>query len=259
LAATIAARLGRLDPAHVALEPVNEPPQGCVSAEWTDVQTALLTAARRAAPALTLVASGGCGSLIAGLLPLDPAPLLALGPILFTFHFYEPYLFSHQGATWMGEKFYRDLNDVPWPASAGSLAETLAAVRARMAQDNAVSPAAKQEAYAQTEQVLKVYFDAQPARPFLQKYLSAAADWCARHRIPPGQVLMGEFGALRSDAQYVSSHPADRARYIRDVREVAESYGFPWAFWCLFDGMAMMDDTTRALDPAIAAALGLSA
>ncbi|TGV74446.1 glycosyl hydrolase family 5, partial [Mesorhizobium sp. M2D.F.Ca.ET.145.01.1.1] len=42
-----------------------------------------------------------------------------------------------------------------------------------------------------------------------------------------------------------------------DVRQSAEASGFPWAFWDLFDGMGMMDDTTRALDPAMVDALGL--
>ncbi|RTM06973.1 MAG: glycosyl hydrolase family 5, partial [Hyphomicrobiales bacterium] len=49
-----------------------------------------------------------------------------------------------------------------------------------------------------------------------------------------------------------------RARYIADVRQSAEAAGFPWAFWDLFDGMGMMDDTTRALDPAMVEALGLT-
>ena len=48
---------------------------------------------------------------------------------LYTFHFYEPYVFSHQGAPWMtGEPMYRYLNAVPWPSAAGSQQATLAAV-----------------------------------------------------------------------------------------------------------------------------------
>ncbi len=86
---------------------------------WNRVQESLLTAARAAAPALTLVATGACGSLVAGLTALDPAPLARFAPLLYTFHFYEPYLFSHQGATWLTEEpFYRWLNAVPWPGTA---------------------------------------------------------------------------------------------------------------------------------------------
>ncbi|TIT55709.1 MAG: glycosyl hydrolase family 5, partial [Mesorhizobium sp.] len=129
-------------------------------------------------------------------------------------------------------------------------------VRARMAQDIETSEADKQAAYAETEHVLKVYFDARPDRWFVDRYIGQARDWADSHGIAPGRVIMGEFGALRTDARYVAAPNPDRARYIADVRQSAEASGFPWAFWDLFDGMGMMDDTTRALDLAMVDALG---
>ncbi|QKC82724.1 cellulase family glycosylhydrolase [Mesorhizobium sp. NZP2077] len=257
LVGEFAGRLARFTPGRVALEPVNEPPQSCDSNVWSTVQAALLTAARASSAALPLVVTGGCGSMVSGLAALDPAPLAAFEPILFTFHLYEPYLFSHQGAPWMREPVYRSLNNVPWPASAGSLEQTLASVRARMAQDTETSEADKQAAYAETERVLKVYFDAAPDRWFIDKYLAQARAWADAHGIAPQRVIMGEFGALRTDARYTAAPNPDRARYISDVRQSAESFGFPWAFWDLFDGMGMMEGTTRALDPAMVEALGL--
>ncbi|MBZ9672401.1 glycoside hydrolase family 5 protein [Mesorhizobium sp. ES1-3] len=257
LVGTLAGRLQRFAQGMVALEPVNEPPQACSSNVWSNVQTALLTAARASSRTLPLVVTGGCGSMVSGLAALDPEPLAAFEPILFTFHFYEPYLFSHQGAPWMREPVYRALNNVPWPASAGSLEQTLASVRARMAQDTETSEADKHAAYAETERVLKVYFDARPDRWFIDKYIGQARDWADSHGIAPQRVIMGEFGALRTDARYVAAPNPDRARYISDVRQSAEASGFPWAFWDLFDGMGMMDDKTRALDPAMVEALGL--
>ncbi|TPN13058.1 glycoside hydrolase family 5 protein [Mesorhizobium sp. B2-3-3] len=257
LVGELAGRLERFQPGMVALEPVNEPPQSCDSNVWSQVQTALLTAARTSSCSLPLIVTGGCGSMVGGLAALDPAPLAPFEPILFTFHFYEPYLFSHQGAPWMREPVYRALNNVPWPASAGSLERTLASVRARMAKDTETTDEAKKAAYAQTERVLKVYFDARPDRWFIDKYLGQARDWADSHGIAPARVIMGEFGALRTDARYTAAPNPDRARYISDVRQSAESFGFPWAFWDLFDGMGMMDDATRALDPAMVEALGL--
>ncbi|TGQ64086.1 glycosyl hydrolase family 5 [Mesorhizobium sp. M00.F.Ca.ET.186.01.1.1] len=253
----LAGRLQGAPSGKVALEPVNEPPQSCDSNVWSVVQASLLTAARTAAPSLPLVVTGGCGSMVRGLTALDPAPLAAFEPILFTFHYYEPYLFSHQGAPWMREPVYRALNNVPWPASAGSLDATLASVRGRMAQDSETSEEAKKAAYAETERVLKVYFDARPDRWFVDKYLAEVSAWADSHGIAPGRIIMGEFGALRTDARYTAAPNPDRARYVADVRQSAEAAGFPWAFWNLFDGMGMMDDKTRALDPAMVEALGL--
>lgn len=258
LVSEIAERLQGKTAGTVALEPVNEPPQDCSSEAWPAVQASLLTAARVLGPSVPLLVTGGCGSMVRGLTALDPAPLADFEPILFTFHFYEPYLFSHQGAPWMREPVYRALNNVPWPASAGSLGQTLASVKARMAQDTERSDEAKKAAYAETERVLKVYFDAQPDRRFIDGYLNQVSDWAQTHGIAPERIIMGEFGALRTDARYTAAPNPDRARYIADVRQSAESFGFPWAFWDLFDGMGMMDDNTRALDPAIVEALGLT-
>ncbi|GJE19048.1 hypothetical protein AIGOOFII_3787 [Methylobacterium marchantiae] len=255
----LARMLESIAPDRLALEPVNEPPQGCGSQSWLTIQDDLLTEARRVAPRLTLVACGACGGMITGLTALDPTSLSRFAPLLFTFHYYEPYLFSHQGAPWMREPVYRALNAVPWPAYVGKLETTLAAVRKRMASDATLSAEAKREAYAVTEAKLAEYFAAQPDKRYLARHLAMVGEWGRRYGISPRQILLGEFGALRSDARYVASHAEDRVRYVQDVREAAEAEGFPWAFWNLFDGMGMMDDATRRFDRAIVTALGLRA
>ena len=243
---------------RVALEPVNEPPQGCGAEAWNRVQAGLLTAARDAAPGLTLVATGACGSLVSGLTVLDPESLARFTPLLYTFHFYEPYLFSHQGATWLTEEpFYRWLNAVPWPGTPGRQPETLAAVRARMAADRAVPEAEKARDRAVIEGKLRDYFAAEPGPAYLAKELAPVAAWADLYGIPARQILMGEFGALRTDARYTASRAPDRAAYLGDVRRAAEQAGFGWSFWNLFDGLGLMDDAHR-IDPALVAALGLT-
>ncbi|WP_158807212.1 glycoside hydrolase family 5 protein [Beijerinckia sp. L45] len=242
---------------RIALEPVNEPPKACGSETWLAVQSNLFAAVRARAPALTLVATGSCGSMVSGLTALDPKPLAAFAPLLFTFHFYEPYLFSHQGAPWMQEPVYRALNAVPWPGSAGSLEQTLSAVKSRMELDAGRSPAEKREALAITERLMRQYFEANPGVGFLALYFDQVSAWVRAHAIPRDQVLMGEFGAVKTWGTIVGASPADRVRYVRDVREAAEARGFGWAFWNLFDSMGLMDDTSRAFDADIIRALGL--
>jgi hypothetical protein len=256
LVAAVAARLGRFDPSRIAFEPLNEPPQDCRSVQWPALQAEIVRTARAAAPGLTLILSGACGSMIAGLEALDP---IQDANVVYTFHFYEPYVFSHQGAPWMtSEPMYRYLNAVPWPSSEGSKPATLAAAAERMNLDRTVPPAEKREIAALIDRVLGQYFDARPDRWYIEKYFRRVAAWAARHDIDPGCILLGEFGALRSDARYVAAKPADRARYIRDVREVAEASGFAWAFWNYFDGMGLtIDDHAREFDPPVMAALGL--
>jgi hypothetical protein len=259
LVGDMAAQASRFDPAQVAFEPVNEPPQDCASADWPAMQREIVHTARRSAPRHTLVVTGACGSMIAGLEGLDPATI-GDENVIYTFHFYEPYVFSHQGAPWMrAEPMYRYLTQVPWPSSAGTLNATLAAVMRRMAADQTTSATTKRNIAATIERVLKQYFDARPDRRYIDGYFARVVAWAQRFAIPREQILLGEFGALRTDNRYVAAQSADRARYIEDVRKTAEALGFPWAFWNFFDGMGLTtDDQLREFDQSVTAALGLT-
>jgi len=202
--------------------------------------------------------TGACGSMISGLEALDPATIKD-DNVIYTFHFYEPYVFSHQGAPWMtSEPMYRYLNSVPWPSATGSKQATLSAVAARMAADTSTPARIKREIAATIERVLDQYFDARPDRRFIERYFNRVVAWAKRHGIDHRRILLGEFGALRTDERYVAAAAGDRARYIRDVREAAEALNMPWAFWNFFDGMGFtIDDRSRRFDPSVTAALGL--
>lgn len=242
----------------IILEPVNEPPLSCGSPVWHAMQIEILRTVRQVAPDVTLVATGACGSAPNSLIALDPREFSAFQPLLFTFHFYEPFVFTHQGAPWMHEEIYRWLNTVPWPASSGSIDVTLAAVRKQMMADTSTPTGDRQRIFDETHAALKIYFDAAPAQPYIENLLRPVADWRERNRLAPSSVFIGEFGALRTDAKYKASLGPDRRRYVRDVRLTAETLGFPWAIWNLFDGMGIMDEETRLLDPGMVDALGLA-
>ena len=282
--ATLADRLGELSMPRLALEPVNEPSQVSTTADgaadWNRKQVALFSAARSRTKTLILVATGASGSGPRGLQAVDPEPLIArFEPLLFTFHFYEPYLFSHQGAPWAAvgpQLHYRWLNDVPWPAATGSLKATLAAVKARMAADPLTTSEQKDAAYTLITRVMTDYFDGNVDRPYLDAFFDGVSDWAARHGIGSERIVMGEFGALKSTTDrldtwdappqsvtggpYVAARAADRLRYLTDVRVTAEDHGFGWAMWTLFNpGMGLITgDTRHSLDPDVLAALGLT-
>ena len=281
--ATLARRLDELSMPRLALEPVNEPSQDSTTtdgaADWDRKQMTLLSAARSQTKTLALVATGASGSGPRGLQAVDPEPLLArFDPLLFTFHFYEPYLFSHQGAPWAAtgsQLHYRWLNDVPWPAATGSLKATLAAVKARMAADPLTTSEQKATAYTQITRVMTDYFDGNVDRHYVNAFFDGISDWAARHGVGSERIVVGEFGALKSTTDrldtwdappqsvtggpYVAARAADRLRYLHDVRVAAEDHGFGWAMWTLFNpGMGLIaSDTRHSLDPDVLAALGL--
>jgi len=242
----------RAAPRLVAVELFNEPPTTCASPEWMARQATLLRDARGVAPDVKLILTGGCGGMVAGLEALDP-PEAKDPHVLYNFHFYEPYVFSHQGAVWMTEEpMYRYLRDVPWPASSGDERATRDAAVARIGSDARLKPAERDGIVAATEHALAQYFAGDPGPAYIRSFFAKIVGWREKHGVEARRVLLGEFGATKFSAA------PDRARYLRDVRMAAEENGFPWAFWNLFDVMGLtVDDHGRALDPELLAALGI--
>lgn len=94
----------------MAYEPLNEPHDVLVKAKWTALATKTLAAIRAIDANRTLVLDGDAWGGIAGLDNLEmPDDDLIIG----SFHFYEPMLFTHQGATWVGKE--HGTLGVPWP------------------------------------------------------------------------------------------------------------------------------------------------
>src|SRR5215831_11896579 len=101
-----------LDPALVFFEVLNEPEMGD-SYRWAGIQSKLVAAIREGAPRNTIIAAGARWS--------DDDDLLRIIPlhdpnVIYNFHFYEPHLFTHQGATW-GVNNWHFLKNLPYPSN----------------------------------------------------------------------------------------------------------------------------------------------
>jgi hypothetical protein len=239
---------------RTALELINEPPLPCNSPDWARQQVHLLAAARSVAPDLMIIVTGACGSLPEGLLAFDPREPRDQN-VFYTFHYYRPYLFSHQGAAWMrNEPYYGYLRNVPWPAASGTLESAESAFREQIAADTKLSLSAQVELTAKAKFALAKYFLANADKSYIEQHFSSINEWREKHGIEANRVLLGEFGATKY------ANPDDRARYLHDVRTAAEAHGFAWAFYNLFDAMGLtIDDHSRVLNGAILGALGLDA
>ena len=111
----LATALRDLPDTHLAFEPLNEP-EIKDAGESRALMTQLAAEVRRAAPRHTIVVAGhgysGADEL-AAMQPLhDPN-------VVYSFHFYEPHYFTHQGANW-GDPAWRALRNVPFPLSLGN-------------------------------------------------------------------------------------------------------------------------------------------
>ena len=179
----------------------------------------------------------------------DPAVLLS-------FHYYDPYQFTHQGAPWNDA---RHLADVPYPALARPLTENLAATAAAIAKTGLTQPQ-KILAYRDAQSRLDDYRRSGFDRGTIDRAFDRVADWARAQGVPPGRVLLGEFGARETELQAFGSRTAEHAQWLRDVRQAAEAHGFRWAVWTYRDtgGFALVSsDTSNEIKPTLVDALGL--
>lgn len=246
--------LDRLHSQNIALELMNEPP--LQPALWQPMLDAAYAAARNGAPSLKLVLEGGGEASAPALIAMRPARFAADPAALLSFHYYEPYQFTHQGASWNPARY---LADVPYPARARPLDDSLAATSAAIAESD-LSDRQKSLAYLDAEQRLESYRRSNFNVDAIQQNFAQIAAWAQSHGIPANRIMLGEFGARKTVLQFGGLGATERAQWFHDVSQAAEREGFPWAVWAYRGGGGFAlarSDTADEIEPDIAAALGL--
>lgn len=224
----IARALKPLGPQQLAFELLNEPEledAGLVR----EVLTQFAAAIRKVAPLHTLVAQGPRYSDIPDLMRLQP---LADRNVVYSFHFYEPKNFTHQGVPY-GWPMWGLLADLPYPSS-----------------PEAVEPALQFMTF-EAQEHARYYGEQRWDRSHLQAAIAPAAAWARQHQVP---LWCSEFGAFRYKAR-----PEHRAAWLRDTRELLEAEGIGWTLWDYagYFGLVSGPQGQRVLDRTAAEALGL--
>jgi endoglucanase len=170
---------------------------------WVEIEDTLIKAIRSQAPAHTIILSGDAFAGPEGLMVRRPTA--ADANVIYNFHYYLPLIFTHQSATWApfpGSK----LTYLRYPPDAANCTERMQS-----------SPEAA-------------------ANPHLARYCSGAwdrtrhsgefaslAEWVKQ---TGSYVWLGEFGAFPDHVD-----PDSITSYYRDMRMLAERYGFGWCAW----------------------------
>jgi aryl-phospho-beta-D-glucosidase BglC (GH1 family) len=210
--AVLARRLAGSDPEWVLFEVLNEPHDLKDPAIWPAEQERLVAIIRAAAPRHTIIATGDDYGNIDGLLRLKP---LADSNVVYSFHFYEPHDFTHQGATW-GAPHWKYLKGLPYPSSPENV-------------DGAVRETADEHAAS----VVRRYGRERWGAERVSAEIRRAAAWGARHHVA---VYCGEFGVYREFSPRES-----RLAWLRDVGAALKEQKIGWAMWDYAGGFAMME------------------
>ena len=217
------------DPEAVFFEVLNEP-EARDPYRWFGVQARLATAIREGAPKHTIVAAGARWSDDDDLLFMEP---VSDANVIYNFHFYEPHLFTHQGATW-GENYWHWLKNLPYPSTPENVTEAAALVP-----------------YPEKRLSVERYgMQRWNAARMDEEFLQIAA-WGEHWNVP---LTCNEFGVYRKAAR-----PEDRAAWIRDVRSSLEKHGIGWTMWDYSGGFGVVtkQNGEPVPDEATVTALGL--
>lgn len=249
--------LAKLHTDRVALELMNEPP--VPPDTWQPMLEAAYAAARHGlsndgssndgSSNLALVFDGGDESSAAGLMGMRTSPFANDAKVTFSFHYYDPYQFTHQGASWNAARY---LADVPYPAGARPLQVSLSATAAKISQSDLAQPKKSLTEIDADRRLISYRGSGFDAHTIAARFAQIAA-WARSQGLPPGRVMLGEFGAIDG------ARPSERAQWFHDVRQQAERNGFGWAVWTYREGSFALtrDQSSIEIEPAIAQALDL--
>lgn len=146
---------------------------------------------------------------------LNEMPVYTQDKLIYTFHLYDPFVFTHQGASWTNPSM-TPLVNVPFPYDAANMPvfpESLTSTWIESAYNN----------YSNTGNVAHV-----------KSLIDIAVQFQKDRNIP---IFCGEFGV------YIpNSAPPDRVIWYKAVRQYLEENGIPWTSWDYHGGFGLFEE-----------------
>jgi endoglucanase len=224
----LAGHYAALDPDRVFFEILNEP-EGRDRYRWYGVESKLAAAIREGAPQHTIIATGAHWSDEGDLVFLEP---LRDPNVIYAFHFYEPHIFTHQGADW-SVNYWHYLRGIAYPSDPVSARKAAELVPDRVHRLDVVRYG--------LEGWNAARIDAE---------IGQVDEWAKHWNVP---VICNEFGVYRKYAD-----PKERAAWISDVCAALEKRRIGWAMWDYSGtfGLVTKQNGHAAPDETIVRALG---
>ncbi|NNF00957.1 MAG: cellulase family glycosylhydrolase [Pyrinomonadaceae bacterium] len=209
----VAKRYKNSDPEKVFFELRNEPHD--IEAEvWRNQADELIKTIREIAPKHTLVVGFHDWNSRKALIDSKP---FSDKNIIYTFHYYDPFLFTHQGATWSAEGL-AEAKSIPFP-----LPEKVKLKKPPIVKGNWV------------DGLYKTY-SADSKKEKMVSDLEAAKNWSKKHDVP---IFLGEFGSF---GKHIAIE--DRCRHAKLIYSALGRLKIPNAWWEWDAGFSMFEKGT---------------
>ena len=186
--------------AYILYEVMNEP-NGLTTAVWGAIQQAAINSIRTVDTTHSIVVGG---SSFNSYKELSSLPVYSDTKLIYTFHFYDPFIFTHQGATWPSTPV-ATLSGIPFPYNAA----TMPAVPTDLV---GTSVESSMKNYSTDGTVAKI-----------KSLIDIAVSFKTTRKV---NVFCGEFGVYNLNAP-----AADRVYWYNQVRLYLELKGIPWTIW----------------------------
>ena len=219
-------------PDRVAFELLNEPKDAATTGVLNPIYADAIRVIRKTNPRRAIFVGPGKWNQASELpdlrLPDEDDNLIV------TVHCYDPFNFTHQGATWTS-------SDVKWLKGIvfpGPPSRPLVPDPARKLGRGTLDWIGRYNTLAA---------DKNPCSPLaFRRPIQQAMEWSELHGRP---VHVGEFGC------YIGADPESRARFYSEFRRVLDEYGLGWAMWDWKAGFKYWDERTGQPAPGMREAL----
>lgn len=185
---------------HIFYEVLNEP-HGISDALWGNAQKMAIDAIRKHDSIHTIIVGGSGWNSYNN---LDKLPVYADTNLLYTFHFYDPFLFTHQGASWNTPSM-ASLAGVPFPYKADSM------------------PACPNDLKGTWIEGALTNYQNEGSVEYVHNLINVAIQFRDTRKV---KIFCGEFGVyIPNSLNY------DRVTWYREVRNYFETNGIGWTSW----------------------------
>ncbi len=193
---------------YVIYEILNEP-HGITDQQWNPIQGQVISKIRESDTTHFIMVGGAGWNSYNN---LEAIPAYSDKKLIYTFHFYDPFVFTHQGARWTNPSMV-PLKGVPFPYKAESMPELPASLKGSWI-------GSAFNAYSGTGNM-----------DYVKSLLDIAVRFKNERHVP---LFCGEFGV------YIPNSPAgDRVVWYEGVRKYLEEKGIAWTTWDYHGGFGL--------------------